>query len=491
MNHRIPIRAAFLVLLALSLISMVGATARAPALQTPEPTVFQRPLLTLISYSISSSGVTPGETTTLEFRVANQGGAKARNIVFTFVPGDLLPSGSGGVVSGGVIAPAADTAYSQGLYATAAIADKGIATVQIQTSYTDDLGNAYSETFNLSLPVRKKSSSSGGVRPTLTPTPSPRPILLVDEYDVDVEPLKPGSQFQLSIRLLNQGGSKAVGVTMVIGGGTATGPSGTPGAEGSVGVSGAGGGLENFAPIGESNLAYLGDLEPGVALASNHALIVNSTTQPGAYPLKISLIYSDKGEQLYTDDQVITLLVFSPPLLEVGFYQPPDPFFVSSPGNLPIQVLNLDRKAVVLSRIRVESEGAELSNNELPIGYLDTGISFTIDAVAIPFAEGPLPIGVTIEYIDDFSTPRVIQETLSVEVLPLEQGLDTGGGGGGGGREFDEPLPAQPETLWTRILRFLRGLLGLDSAPTESAPLEGPPMEEPGPIVPGAPGTKG
>lgn len=490
MRDRLPFRLALaLPLVTLFSASALGASDAAPLLQTtpdPSPTVFQRPVLTLTSYS-SSGAVIAGDDFTLTFRVANQGGAKARNIVFTIIAGDFLPSGSGGVIAGGVIAPGADTGYDQDLFASGELALKAFGTLQIAASYTDDYGATYNETFNLSFPVTKKSSSSVIARPTVTPTLAPRPILLIDGYDVDVEPLKPGSVFNLEVRVANVGGSEARSVTLIIGGGTVSaGPSGTPGAA-TGGVSGTGG-LENFAPLGQSNVAYLGDLAPGAQLTSIHALIVNSTTTPAAYPLRISLIYSDTGTKLYTDDQTITLLVYAPPMLEIGFYQPPDPLFVGQPGSLPIQVLNLDRKATVLSRVRVESDGAEILNSELPIGYLDTGLSFTIDSQAIPFQPGPLEIVVSVDYVDDFNEAQVIQQTLRLDVLEAEPFPKFPGGEGG---PAVGPEVARPESFWDKVLRFLRGLLGLDSAPAETTPVEGMPTEQPIPIIPGAPGTKG
>ena len=489
MKERLPYRFALaLVLLAGLSLMALGSSAALPSLQTPAPTVYQRPLLTLTSYSTDSFGVTPGDDFILTFRISNQGGAKARNIVYTIVPGDFLPSGSGGVIAGGVITPGADTGYSQNLIAGGELLPNSFGALQIQASYTDDFGASFAETFNLTFPVVRKSPSSGSQRPTSTTTPSPRPILLIGGYAVDLDPLKPGSMFNLTIQVTNAGGSEARGVTLVLGGGSvSTGANGTPGTEGGSGVSGSGTSLENFAPLGESNVAYLGTLEPAALLASVHALIVNSTTLPGAYPLKISLIYSDSAGHLYTDDHVITLLVYSPPLLEINFYQTPELFFVGQPGNLPVQVLNLDRKAVVLSRVRVGSPGAEMSNSELPIGYLDTGLSFTIDAQAVPLQPGPLEVVVSVDYVDDFNKPQVIQQTLRVEVLeaePLPEFPEEGG-------LTPDFVPAPSETFWDKVLRFLRGLLGLDSAAPESAPLEEGPGEGPIQIVPGAPGTKG
>ncbi len=330
----------------------------------------------------------------------------------------------------------------------------------------------------------KKPASSGSSRPTPTTTPSPRPILLIHGYGVDVDPLKPGSLFSLAVQVSNAGGSEARGITFVLGGGSLSDSNGTPGADG--GISGGGGSLEHFAPLGQSNVAFLGTLGPGALVTSVHELIVNSTTAPGAYPLKLSLIYRDPSGQVFTDDHVITLLVYSPPLLEIGFYQPPEPLFAGQPGNLPLQVLNLDRKPVILTRMRVTSEGAEITNGELPIGYLDTGISFTLDAQALPFQPGPLEIVVVVDYIDDFNQPQTIQQSLPMEVVEFEVPPEFPGPGGG---EVPPEVPA--ETFWDKVLRFLRGLFGLDSAPPQPVGPQGEFPEGPIQVIPGAPGTKG
>ncbi len=194
-------------------------------------------------------------------------------------------------------------------------------------------------------------------------------------------------------------------------------------------------------------------------------LIVNTTANPGAYPLKVSFVYKDDGGSSFTDDQVVTLLIYAPPVIEISFYQPPDPFFVGQPGGLPLQVVNLDRKSVVLGRLQASVEAGELSNNVLPIGLLDAGGYFTLDAVYIPVAAGPVELTVTVDYLDDFSQPQRITQVLPIEVMEAEQGFEgSGGGGGGGGIEVPVgPLEPEPETLWAKIVRFLKGLFGLDS----------------------------
>ncbi len=126
MRDRLPYRLGLaLLLVALFSAAALGASQAPPVLQTPEPSPTLLPAPGADADRLfGRAAVTPGKEFTLDFRVANQGGAKARNIVFTVVPGDFLPSGSGGVISGGVIAPDADTGYSQGLIASGELALK-------------------------------------------------------------------------------------------------------------------------------------------------------------------------------------------------------------------------------------------------------------------------------------------------------------------------------------------------------------------------------
>jgi hypothetical protein len=473
-------------MLALSLSAMLslGSAPFRPARQTVVPG--QRPILLLFTYYTSKDSPTPGSDFTLFFRLGNTGEVKARNIVVTFTPGDFLPRRTGGVVADTAISAGADTGYEQPLTVSPEMQGKSIGSLDMQVSYNDEDGVAYSGSFNLTLRVGRPASPQVG--PTRTPTPTLRPLLLIDGYEASTTPLKPGTQFALSLSIRNGGAAEAKDATLVVGGGSSDTPSGTPGSPGGAGVSGAGGNFQIFAPLGSSNVQFLGSVASGVTLHTGLHLIVNNTTAPGAYPLTISLIYTDPAGMTFTDDHVVTLLVYSPPFVEVSFYRPPDVLFAGQPGSLPIQIVNLDRKSVILSRMTVRSEGAELINNQSPIGFLDAGGFFTLDPTLTTFTPGPTEIVVDIDYLDDFNTPQLISQTLIVEVVEApEPSEGEGGGGGGGGPVFE---PAAPETSWQKVMRFVRGLLGLDSGLPEPAVPIVPPEEElppgvvPVPIVP-------
>jgi hypothetical protein len=139
----------------------------------------------------------------------------------------------------------------------------------------------------------------------------------------------------------------------------------------------------------------------------------------------------------------------------------------------------------VLGNMKVTAEGAEFSNNVILVGNLDVGMYFTLDATMIPSVAGPLDLLVTIDYTDDFNQSQVISQTLTVDVQEMllpEPGME-----GGEGTPITTELP--PETLWQKVLRFFKGLLGLGSdravpetgteVPAESVPVEGVPPGKP------------
>jgi hypothetical protein len=444
--------------LASLMLATAGASPAPQAADTPTPTSsgFSRPLIVLASYGTNGT-VHPGDSFTLQFRLRNIGDVKARNMVISVSSSDFTAAGTGGVIAAGAMGAGADTGYLQPLVASSTLEAGSAGTVDLLVSYTDPDGVPYSDSFTLAIPVAKAKSYSG---PIPTATPRVRPQLVVTGYSTDVEPLRPGRQFVLTLTAVNVGGEAARGVTLILGGGSAaTSGNGTqePG-----GVSGASGSFEIFAPLGASNVQYLGDFAVGGGRDLQQHLIVNTTANPGAYPLKISFVYKDDAGASYTDDQVVTLLIYSPPVVEISFYQPPDLLYVGQPGALPLQVVNLDRKSVVLGRMQVSAQAGELSNNVLPIGLLDAGGYFTLDAMYVPAASGTAEITVTVDYLDDFNQPQRITQTLQVEVMEPEEGMVVNGGEGGTGVPMEPTLPA-PETFWQKVVRFFKGLFGLDS----------------------------
>lgn len=435
----------------------------------------ERPLVIIQSYNSSVGSISANQTFELTIKLKNIGSAEAKNLIATIPPGDVVPLESGGVLATTELDPGENKKFNQPMTATYAIIGKTVATVLMQITYTDPDGVSYSETFNLTIPV-----TTGKFVPTSTPTstpttpPPPRPQLVITSYNTNVSPLEPGTIFSLDMEIDNKGNANAKQVSMILGGGEGSqgAPQGTPEAGG---VSGGSGDFGNFAPVSSSNVQFLGDIDAGSSKDAQSTLIVNASTEPGAYPMIISFTYVDERGQVYTDDQAITLLVYQSPNVDVNFYRPPDPLFAGQQGVLPVQVVNLGRSSVVLGNMTVDGAGGQYSNNSILVGALDVGGYFTLDASVIPDQPGPMEVIITIDYTDDFNQAQVLTDTLSVNVEEMTIPEPNSGEGGIDGEGI--PVPEQPETLWQKVIRFIKGLFGLDSGVPTQPPGELPPAD--------------
>lgn len=440
-----------------------------PAQTASPPALADRPLVVIDSYTIDRELVIPGETFKLNLKLINRGREYATNVIVSFQAGDFVPQQTGGVLAVKEMDPGEKKKLTQPLTAIPDLAGQTIGTLAVSIAYGDLFGNAFSESFTVAINLKQVYS---GVAPTETPTPTPEPIpqpqLIISDYETDINPLQPGTTFSLKISVVNRGDADARNTSMVVGGGTISAdPNATPSASG---ISGGSSELTNFATLGTSNVQFIGDIPVNASTSAEQDLIVNVTTEPGAYPLKISFIYTTPTGERLVDDQVVTMLVFSIPVINTNFYRDPGPLFAGAPNILPVQVVNLGKKSVVLGNMRLTSEQADCFDNVVLVGTLEAGGYFTLDANCTPYTSGPAVFNITIDYTDDFNHPQVYQQDIEVEILEQPQievppeGVPSEG--------IDNPTgegqnPSQ-ENLWQKIVRFFRGLFGLDSAPPQA-----------------------
>jgi hypothetical protein len=442
------------------------------AVDTPEPaTQFVRPLVEISSYDYGVDRVTPGDDFTLKIRLKNIGESDVYNMVVTFESTDFLPLDSGGMRAVPHLDTGASVEIEQPMRANASLWGYSSGAITANVAYTDERGASYTERFTLTIDLRIPIYSTA--QPTVTPTLQARAQMVVGGYEVDVTPLQPGTIFNLSVDIRNLGAVNAHDVTMVLGGGVTV-PSNQDGTGGQQagGVTGSSADLSVFAPLGTSNLIYIDEVSVGELVKASVQLIVNVSANPGAYPFKISFTYlNEKGERV-VDDQVITLLVYSLPKVEIGFYRNPGIFMSGQMNPLPIQITNLGKTTSVLGTLMVTSDMADLTENSILIGALEPGGYFTMDAMAMPYQEGELELLVTVSYTDDFNQSRKVEQRLTVMVdpMPIFEPMP--------GENMGEPMPPleEPETFFQKVLRFFKGLLGLGSGkdqPTQNMPVPG------------------
>ena len=454
----------------------------------PSPTAtlpFVRPQFVVRATKTSGTIRTGGEFK-LTVTVENAGTSSAYSAQAVFTSVDLIPTRNGGVSALGVVGADDEININQNFYVSAQIYGASILVADLTVTYYDESGSTFSDKFTLSIPVNGGVTTGGGsVAATATPTGVKTSQLVIRGYTTDVDPLQPGEMFNLKMDVVNVGNAKANRITMIVGGGSSGGGGGGTPQPG--GVSGGSGDFANFAPVGASNVQSLGDLGAQEDITAAQSLIVNVNTAPGAYPMRIAFSYLNDKNEVVNDEQVITLLVYSLPRVDVSFYRPPDPLFVGQGGALPIQVVNLGKRLSVLGNIKITSKQGTIENGTSLVGSLDAGGYFTIDSFFTPEQSGTVTLDIVIDYVDDFNQPRAIDKTLEVEVMEgfIEEPIDPSlNGGGGGGEEF--PATTE-ETFWQKAWRFILGLFGLDSsAPSNGgSPVVEPGMEQPIQVKPG------
>lgn len=451
--------------------------------QVPVPTSAPtgRPLVLVNGYDTGGK-VRGGQEFTLRLQFANKGSFSAVNIMIKFDNAGFLPRGTGGTVFIPVLDAGKEVTISQNFSVGSDLIWAGVGSLTGTYSYEDGSGKPYTGNFSCTITIDYPGSTGSGA--TATPNIPKRPQLVVSNYTTDVDPLQPGTIFTLNLDVRNLGQADASNVTMVLGGGvTSGGDSGTP-APG--GVSGSSGELTNFAPLGSSNVVFIGNLAKDAVVTIPVKLIVNVSTTPGAYTLKLSFVYVDSKGNRLVDDQVITLLVYALPQVEISYYRDPGMFNAGMMTVLPLQVTNLGKKSYVLGNMKVTAENADISNNVALVGALDPGGYYTLDVNFMPYNEGPMEVKVAINYTDDFNMPRFVEQTLQVEVGPaIDMGPAPTDGSGTPGQGEGNPTDGgsqTPETFLQKVWRFIKGLLGLDSGsgnsgsstavPTESVPIK-------------------
>ena len=478
--------------LANALTVILDSPTATPSQTVEPPNNYERPVVVVDTYSLDQDTISPGNSFILFITLYNAGQQYATNVVATFSSGDLMPRETGGVVAVGEIAPSNHREFSQPLYLNTNVWGS-VASINMVLTYTNETGTSYSETFTITLPVYQVYSAAVTATPTPTqsPTPSNKPQLVITGYTTDIAPLQPGTQFNLTIITQNMGNSTAKNVTMIVGGGSSM-SGGDAGTQQPGGISGAGGEFTNFAPIGASNVQSIGDFSPGSNVTAYQPLIVNVNTTPGAYPLKISFVYIDDHNHEFVDNQVITLLVYRVPILEINFYQDVSTLYTGQPNTLPLQVVNLGRNSVVLGNMHVNGSNGQFSNNVILVGTLDPGGYFTLDATYIPDLPGSTDLIVTIDYTNDFNQSEVIIETLTVEVMEQTIIEPPNNGSQNGSTNI---IPQAPETFLHKVWRFILGLIGLDSGIISQSLNNNQPIETVSPeqpiIVPIQPPLKG
>lgn len=379
-----------------------------------------RPQLVIEAAQTTPAILRPGDVFSLTLTLANHGNRTATNVLVGVASSNLAaPAGGGNVVAVGRIGVHQTVTATLPLV-LGEVTQAGRLNLEIALEYSDYTGSPYSARQSVGLET--------------STTLSDRPQLLITGYRTEPESLAPGDIFTLTLEVTNVGGGEAQRLTLTLGG------------EG-------GSGLKPFAPLASGNVRFVPRLGAEETVEVVQQLAVDGNANAGAYSMPVALAYDDTRGTRRTDSQLISLLVRHRPYLQIRFYSPVPTAIVGMPFPLPIEVTNIGRTSVNVSTLEVSSPQLEITNGSIYLGPLDSGTAGSLEALAVAQQGGAAEVLVTVHYLDDFDQPQMVTKTLTVQVEePVEQAP----------MPQEEQAP-QGETIWDKILRFLKGLLGLGS----------------------------
>ncbi|MFQ6101333.1 MAG: IPT/TIG domain-containing protein [Anaerolineae bacterium] len=380
-----------------------------------------RPQLVIEAAQTEPAVLGPGDGFSLTLRLANRGSRTATQVMVGAASADLaVPAGGSNVVA--IDRLGIDQVVTATLpLVLGEVTRAGRLNLEIALDCSDYNGGSYTTRQSVGLEVSTALAD--------------RPQLIIASYRTAPESLAPGDTFTLTLEVSNVGGGDARRLTLTLGG------------EGE-------GGMGPFAPLHSSNVKFVPRLAAGDTVVVTQQLVVDGGADAGAYSLPVALAFDDARGTRHSDSQLISLLVRRRPHFQIDFYRPVETATVGVPFVLPVEVTNIGRTLVNVSTLELTSKQLEVSEGSLYLGPLDGGTSGSLEATAVAHEGGMAEVVVSVHYLDDFEQPQVMTQTLTVEV---EESPETPPGA-------EQVSEGEEEAgFWEKVLRFLRGLLGLGS----------------------------
>ncbi len=377
-----------------------------------------RPQLVVESAGTEPPVLGPGGRFTLTLQIANRGERTATRVMLGPASSEMVvPAEGSSMTAVDRIAPGRTVTVTLPLV-LGTVKQGGRVGLDLTLSYGDTSGGTYSDRQSVGLEV---SSSLAD-----------RPQLLIAAVQTDPPVVAPGDLFTLTLAVQNVGGGDAYRLLLTLGGegGKELGP---------------------FVPRQIGNVLFVPRIPAGETVQVTVPLVVDGSADAKAYGVPALLTYEDARGTSRSDVQRISLVVQRRPIFRIGFYRPVEGAMVGTPFPLPVEVINLGKTSVNVTVMEVTGEGLEIQNGSLYVGPLDGGTSASLEAMAVAREAGTVEVVVNVHYLDDFNRPQTVNQTLTVEVAGLPE-------------PAPQSAPSSEETgFWDKVLRFLRGLLGLGS----------------------------
>ncbi len=390
-----------------------------------------KPKVLVESVSTSPAVITPGMPFSLTLVLANRGSRTAINVMTHADPATAIPAEGGSIISTDVLRIDGVVTVTLPLLLKS-VKEGGRQGLTVMLEYSDYSGGSYSDQQTVGIDIDTSLAN--------------RPQLLIEAYHTDPVGISPGDSFTLTLELANVGGGGAQRITLALGG-----------EEGE--------NLGAFVPVEGSNVSFVSAVGAGETEVITVRLMVAGNAETRAHNLPVALAYDAGTGTREKDTQRVSLMVFRRPQFKVSFYRPVEgTAMVGQPFALPIEVVNSGTARFNVPTLEATGEGLEfMGESSTYVGNLDPGGSWTLDAMAMAMAPGPLDVIVNVYYVDDLNQTQIYSETLTVEVMEMPEFEEPGGEFGPDGPIGPDGLPQTPETLSQKIWRFVKAFLGLGS----------------------------
>jgi len=390
-----------------------------------------KPKILVEGVTTTPAVITPGMPFSLTLVLANRGNRTAINVMTHADPAAAIPAEGGSIVSTDELRIDNVVTVTLPLLLKPA-KEGGRQGLTVMLEYSDYSGGGYSDQQTVGIDIDTSLAN--------------RPQLLIDAYHTDPVGISPGDSFTLTLELANVGGGDAQRITLALGGEQ-------------------GENLGAFVPVEGSNVSFVSAVGAGETERIAVRLMVAGNAETRAHNLPIALAYDTGTGTREKDTQRVSLMVFRRPQFKVSFYRPVGgTAMTGQPFALPIEVVNSGTARFNIPTLEVTGEGLEfMGESSTFVGNLDPGGSWTLDAMAMTMAAGPLDVVVNVYYVDDLNQTQIYSQTLTVEVLEMPQPEGSEGPVGPDGPLGPDGSPQTPQTLPQKIWHFIKAFLGLGS----------------------------
>jgi len=238
------------------------------------------------------------------------------------------------------------------------------------------------------------------------------PAVVISEYKIEPEEISPGENFKIKLTLNNYGEYHARKVKLTL----------KDKVEEEIQDMQSGEiqskeeqvKLNNFSPINQSNVKYISLIKADKKEEVVYDLYSSPNMKPGNYNLVVSLSYMDSNGKVYTEDQIIGILLSEKESIKVLGKGDYGDIFIGEEVESTINIVNNSTTEVKGVTVSVEGEG-ENSYTEY-LGNFNSGDfdSYTFNTVFDK--EGKKNINVKVSYIDGLNKNTEIEKKIKYNV---------------------------------------------------------------------------